>query len=337
VKRFKPTALRLAGFAAAAMVFARRLHNKITVLMYHGVRPDRCMFHSWMLVAESAFDRQLRYLSRHFDLVSLDHAIAGLRNYSGGRPKVVITFDDGMKNNVEYALPILERYNAPVTFYVSTEAMITRRLFWWDRVNAYVQKASLSRIRLSQFGLGDYEFDMRRDPQTFWRLMSKLLEDIKRLPGRLQSEAVNSIQEQTGGISSEEERLFEPIEIEDIKRLAFTPLIQIASHGHRHQLLPEVQLKEAKQCVQESVEQLQQICLRPIEHFSYPNGNYNEAIIGILKDLGFVSAVTTASRRWTPGTDPYQIPRIGIGGYDNIDVFRMKLSLPERMMALFKS
>jgi peptidoglycan/xylan/chitin deacetylase (PgdA/CDA1 family) len=329
------TALSLAGFAVTAPVIARRLKNKITFIMYHGVRPDRSLFHSWTLVPESAFDRQVRFLTRHFDLISIDQATLGPWHDGGARPKAVITFDDGMKNNVEHALPILQKYQAPATLYVSTEAMITRRLFWWDRVNASVQKASLSRIRLSQFGLGAYEFDMRLDPKTFWRLMSKLLEDIKRLPGILQSEAVNSIQEQTGGISSEEERLFEPIEIEDIKKLAFTPLIQIASHGHRHQLLPEVPLEEAKQCVKESVEQLQQICLRPIEHFSYPNGNYNEAIIGMLKGLGFVSAVTTASRRWSPGTDPYRIPRIGIGGYDDMDVFRLKLALPEKMLAIF--
>jgi len=55
----------------------------------------------------------------------------------------------------------------------------------------------------------------------------------------------------------------------------------------------------------------------------------------MLKDLGFVSAVTTSFGRWTPVADSYRIPRIGIGGYDDLDAFRMKLTLPARVLELF--
>jgi len=190
MKRFSQTVLKLLSLAASASASAKRLKNKITVVMYHGVRPDRSPFHSWMLVSESAFERQVQFLARHFNLISIDRAVRGPRPEEEGRPNAVITFDDGMKNNVEYAWPILRRYNAPATVYVSTEEMTLRQPFWWDRVIASVMAAGGCDVCLSRFGLGNYAFTMRREPEPFWRLMSKLLEDIKRQPDVLQSDMV---------------------------------------------------------------------------------------------------------------------------------------------------
>jgi peptidoglycan/xylan/chitin deacetylase (PgdA/CDA1 family) len=335
MKRFKPIALRLAGLAVTASTLAKRLKDQITVIMYHGVRPDRSPFHSWMLVSESAFERQVQFLTRHFDLISIDRAVRGPRSDDAGRPKAVITFDDGMKNNVENAWPILQRHNAPATLYISTEAMTLRQPFWWDRVIASVLTSGGAEMRLSRFGLGTYTFNLRQEPNTIWRHISRLLEDIKGQPVGRQSDVVDFICRQAGK-GSNHDRVFDPIEPDDLRRVASDPLIRIGSHGHRHCLLTQMPLEDAKQSIQQSLERLKPLCRQPVQHFSYPNGNNNAAVIGMLKDLGLVSAVTTSSGRWTLGTDPYRIPRIGIGGYDDMDVFRLKLTLPKRVLALFK-
>jgi peptidoglycan/xylan/chitin deacetylase (PgdA/CDA1 family) len=334
MKRYKQTALKLVSLAVTTAGLSRLLKNKITVIMYHGVRPDRSPFHSWMLVSESSFERQIQFLSRHFDLISIDQAVSGPPYGVGKRPAAIITFDDGMKNNVEYAWPILQRYGAPATLYVSTEAMTLRQPFWWDRVIASVQTSGRCEVCLNQYGLGTYNFNTHREPEYFWRHMSKLLEDIKRLPDGLLAEVVEVIAMQAGG-QTNENRVFDPIDPNDIRQLSSDPLMRIGSHGHRHCLLTEITLDEARQNVKQSLERLTLLCRQPIQHFSYPNGNYNEAVIGMLKDLGFVSAVTTSSGRWGLSTDPYRIPRIRIGAYDDMQVFRLKLSLPDRLLALF--
>ena len=66
-----------------------------------------------------------------WELVSLDEAVRRIGIAPGDRPFAVLTFDDGYRDNLTCALPVLERLQAPFTVFVPTGA-VTRELFaWW--------------------------------------------------------------------------------------------------------------------------------------------------------------------------------------------------------------
>ena len=100
----------------------------ITVLFYHCVssRVDN----SWTVSPEN-FVRQIEWLSRHFDLISLEETQRRLRE--GNRtPAVSITFDDGYADNEQVAIPLLLEREIPFTYFVTLDPILRGEPFEHD-------------------------------------------------------------------------------------------------------------------------------------------------------------------------------------------------------------
>ena len=90
------------------------------ILMYHGVcdespMPPDLNFH----LQRSVFEQQMRVLKRRYPVLALRDVVDALAR--GERPKkaIVLTFDDGYRNNAQYATPILTQLQLPVTVFVA--------------------------------------------------------------------------------------------------------------------------------------------------------------------------------------------------------------------------
>src|SRR5215207_9718003 len=97
----------------------RRFDNKGLILMYHRV----AYLHSdpWNLaVTPQRFSQHLEILRQHTKPVSLRQLFEGLLNDNTDEYLVAITFDDGYADNLYNAKPLLERYNFPATFFLTT-------------------------------------------------------------------------------------------------------------------------------------------------------------------------------------------------------------------------
>jgi peptidoglycan/xylan/chitin deacetylase (PgdA/CDA1 family) len=95
------------------------------------------------------FDRHLSLLERWFTILDLED-LFGLRSGKFLPPNpVLVTFDDGYKDGLEVALPILRRHGVRATFFVATDYIEQRRLFWWDRIHLIVKSSQRESIELS--------------------------------------------------------------------------------------------------------------------------------------------------------------------------------------------
>ena len=90
----------------------------VMVLFYHRVADSHP--NGWTM-SRTLFARQLGWLAKHFDLVSLDEGQRRIRAGCNQRPAVAITFDDGYAENCDYALPLLIERDIPCTYFVSLE------------------------------------------------------------------------------------------------------------------------------------------------------------------------------------------------------------------------
>ena len=88
----------------------------VVVLFYHRIADDRA--NSWT-TSNRSFARQVRWLARHFDLVSLEEAQRRIRTADNTRPCVSITFDDGYADNCQQAIPLLIKERVPCTYFVT--------------------------------------------------------------------------------------------------------------------------------------------------------------------------------------------------------------------------
>jgi peptidoglycan/xylan/chitin deacetylase (PgdA/CDA1 family) len=94
------------------------LRPGLRILMYH--RVDRSPAYDQLTVSPERFEEQIAYLAQHCRVISLAQAVTELTAGSATRPGVVVTFDDGYRDNLLHALPVLRRYALPATIFVTT-------------------------------------------------------------------------------------------------------------------------------------------------------------------------------------------------------------------------
>jgi peptidoglycan/xylan/chitin deacetylase (PgdA/CDA1 family) len=119
------------------------------ILMFHRVRPDAgdaFAPNAGLEITPPFLDALLAHLTRRgYALVSLDAALDMLRaGAAPTRPFAVLTFDDGYRDLVDHALPILERHSAPFTAYVTSDFAQGGGRLWWLEMEAAVR--ALSRV-----------------------------------------------------------------------------------------------------------------------------------------------------------------------------------------------
>jgi peptidoglycan/xylan/chitin deacetylase (PgdA/CDA1 family) len=95
------------------------------------------------------FENQMAYLRQNFRPVGIDDV---LRAHRDRQPlpadSVLVTFDDGYRDNYQLALPILRRHGIPAAFFVTTGYLTDRRLFWWERVNLHIRASKAPEMRI---------------------------------------------------------------------------------------------------------------------------------------------------------------------------------------------
>jgi len=87
-----------------------------------------------LTVQVDEFDRMMHQICSNYNVISLHTLIEQIKNKRAIEPKtVVITFDDGYKDNYQYAAPILDKYQIPATFFIASGYINTDKVFEWDR------------------------------------------------------------------------------------------------------------------------------------------------------------------------------------------------------------
>lgn len=115
----RPRALARRALAAALLPAARlhaRLRPGVRILMYH--RVDRLPGYDQLTVTPERFARHVAYLARHCRPLSLADAVDELERGPSG-DAVVVTLDDGYRDNLVHALPALRRHGVPATLFVT--------------------------------------------------------------------------------------------------------------------------------------------------------------------------------------------------------------------------
>ena len=325
------------AYGAAATVFRPAVSSKLfsdplTILMYHGIVrapldiPDPCM------VLADDFDQQMRYLSKHFEVWSLNDALARLSDGRLQRRSVVITFDDGYQSNHDYALPILEELRLPATIYVATCFVDTDTTVWTGKLQHAFAVTTAECL----------EWRGRR-----WQLITadeKLccLLDIKtELKGSPQDDLLDTVAELTmlledaGSESLDKLSPYRMLDSTSIQRLAASEYIELGAHTHSHLVLSRIGKAQQEAEIRMSKTAIESITSEPCTSFAYPNGqpeDFDEDTLEILDDCGFESAVTTVNGMCGSSLySPLQLPRVTVDGRSSFSQFKLGMfNIPGR-------
>ena len=91
----------------------------VPILMYHSIRYEKGSF----FVSPENFVKQMEYIKKNgYEVISLDELVKSTRNKKPlKKNKVVITFDDGYKDNFQYVYSVLRRFGFPATIFLITD------------------------------------------------------------------------------------------------------------------------------------------------------------------------------------------------------------------------
>lgn len=302
----------------------RKLADRVVVLMYHEIAEDADNIEAWTVVRKSDFIRHMEYLMTHFEVVSLGQALsvrsgAGLR-----RPLAVVTFDDGYSGNRNILLPIAKSMGLPVSIFVATSAVVTREPYWYDRIINAVQTDEQLTLDLSQHALGNYAINRTSGAEN-WAEIEKLLRALKALEPLERGLAVELVMSELKGRTGQGRYALEHLDLDALREMAQCELITFGAHSHCHSLLPQLGTEAMQQSVKTSRKLLEEWTGKKVDYFAYPGGVYDERVIKVLGDSGFSCALTTKSKPWE-GEPFFEIPRVGVGRYDSLDLFKVKIS-----------
>jgi peptidoglycan/xylan/chitin deacetylase (PgdA/CDA1 family) len=264
----------------------RQEEGQAVILMYHSIssgRPD-----PWDLcVAPELFAEQAQLMQDRYRVVSLAELRHGLADGEPLSRSVVVTFDDGYRDNLLVAKPILEEHGLPATVFVATGYVGSNRDFWWDELESFCAAAGVAsrELWLELTGLTQQERVERLD--ALWAAI-----DVPRLESSL------------------------PLSTGELERLGDGGLVGFGAHTVTHPHLSSLPLPAQRQEIEASKEFLAEIAGGPIKDFSYPHGDFSQSTLGLVQSAGFETACTTRSTPVTRKMSPFELPRIQVGNWD---------------------
>jgi peptidoglycan/xylan/chitin deacetylase (PgdA/CDA1 family) len=294
------------------------------VLMYHRVieQSDITGLQPGMYVTIDSFDRQATYLSRKYNVLSMADFVSGLSdNREYNYNDLLITFDDGWRDNYENAFPILKKYRVPATIYLATDFIGTNRNFWFQEISSILTRQKNQQKQIADILsaiLAKYH-NSSMAGKLLSENMLELVADTDRCIERLKQlepEINYEIVAELGKLPSNN-----PItNLDDRQLLDWDEVllmnkenINFGSHGLSHKLMNLLDLSEVTRELTESKKIIEERLGKSVSTFTYPNGNCNEEIIKLTEQAGYACAfIAGKNRDESIKNDKFAIERIGV-------------------------
>ena len=311
-----------AHFSGLSRLVAARYAGRGMIFALHSVVDDNTFYPDYTLRCPTGrLEWALQWLrDEGLDFVSLDEAIRRLAD-GNPRPFACFTLDDGYADNLTRALPVMERFGAPFTVFVTT-GMVTREIDgWWLGLAALVR--SYDRIALPSCSLTFECPDLPRKRRAFKTIESMVHRDFTLLP-HLREAIANSRIDCRALVDRE------ALSESQLRRLSCHPLVTIGGHTTTHRNLAEAPAPAVQWEMAENRRFLQGITGQPVDHFAYPFGHEQacgEREAQICRAVGFRTAVTTRAGALFAehAHDLHALPRLHLAGNDTASTLRCKV------------
>lgn len=307
----------------------------LTVLTYHrvGGPEDSGEFDPEVFdVTPEELDRQIGIIKGHGSLIGLGDLRRFLRGDSR-LPKnpVMITFDDGYRDNYDVARPILERHGAEALFFIPTAFPDAGRLFWWDRISLLMRRCVREVVDL------DYPRKLtlapRRDPRAAAVLLCKA---VKVTPNIDLERLWDELERATGVVfSAAEERALAEKTImgwNEVRSLVARGM-SVQSHSHSHKVLNAFTPAAAEVDLARSAAILGEAIGGTIDTVSYPVGyTVDSRLRKAAAAAGFAIGFTNQTGLGDlDRLDPLNVPRVGMDARTVGSLYKLLLLTGDRL------
>ena len=299
----------------------------LLVLNYHRIGDARRAAHDAGVYSCTAaeFDRQLGHLKRRFTIVSLERALAVLAGEAPpSRPSILLTFDDGYRDNYETAFPLLRAHGATAAFFLTTGFVGASAAPWWDAVAAIVKGSPRTRVTLDYPAAAEFD-----------------------LPAGDRGAAVEAVQDHfKAGADHDPERFLSALEAacgckrpEPGRRLFLSwdearemrdGGMSFGSHTRTHPILAKLSYARQLEELRQSRSVLEAELQRPAACLAYPDGQpgtYSADTQKAAAEAGYLAAFSYIPGANLPGKSyPFDLRRYSDDSVD-YDTWRLRVAL----------
>lgn len=238
------------------------------------------------------FEKQIRFYNKHFNFCYPEDFFTGKCDKG---INVLITFDDGYKDNYDIALPILKKHDTTAVFFITTNYIGSKNWLWHDRVRYLVVAGKINadeaEHQLKRMNLGFTVDEAFKDKiETLFQVGPKRL----------------------------------MMNWEEVKQMADNGFV-IGAHTTNHKVLNSLYENEQQYEIETSINEIKQNLKIKTVHFAFPNGLYNQITLDILDANNIKYAYTTKNGFNQLDNSKIQLKRIGINASDTIGVILLKL------------
>lgn len=261
------------------------------------------------------------------DIVSLEEAVWRMHSGQSTQPFVAFTFDDGYRDNIETAYPILQSFRVPFTLFVCSGFVDRTVPIWWLSLEQIIQAHNVIELKVAEKRhvlqcIGKNE--KRRSFEQVVKIMNAVSDEQ-------QHETMQLLYDDTGhdaiALVDREMSTWDML-----SKLNKDPLVTIGAHTRSHPFLSKLSAEKANHEMIESRDRIKEMLRVTPEFFAYPYG-FEGAVgareVALAKEAGFKAAFTTRKgllsaehidHAWT-------LPRVSINGhYQNMAAMRGLLS-----------
>jgi peptidoglycan/xylan/chitin deacetylase (PgdA/CDA1 family) len=165
---------------------------------------------------------------------------------------VLITFDDGYFNNIR-ALPVLEEFNVPAVFFISTDHVKQAKSFWWDVVFREAKRR------------GQTDSEVHRTLARYKKLKTEVVEsELTRVYGKDALRPVSDVDR--------------PFSSDELRRFSRHKHIFLGNHTRDHAILTNYSESEVRQQIGAAQNDIREMTGQTPMMIAYPSGSYSEEI-----------------------------------------------------------
>jgi peptidoglycan/xylan/chitin deacetylase (PgdA/CDA1 family) len=316
-----------------------KLRNKAVVLMYHRVLAQEQIRETSsnlaIVVSTTAFSKQIRFLKKKFNIISLSEFEAKLDgdnrflDYS-----CMLTFDDGWQDNFQNAFTILKEFQVPALIFLTTGYVGTNSMFWQDKLRRTLNRVlcdndlivALYENYQKTYNARNIKNLERASEQKRSRLIDEEINKVKLYSASERQQLLDDIAIFENNIYNRDNHTDKFLSWEEVRHLE-NKNVAFGSHGVSHALLNQLNNSDIQYEVSGSKHKIEKLLNNTVTAFAYPNGNYNSAVIKELKKQSYITAFSTHVGFVDHLTDPFKIPRINIqeSVTNNIAMFYCKI------------
>lgn len=318
--------LSATGVLRVLECFPRR--PQLLVLNYHRIGDAASSPFDPGVFSTSAegFDEQIASLKAKYEFATVDEALNIIEGkVSIEKMKVLVTFDDGYRDNFQLAFPVLKKHQVEAVFFLTTAAIATGTVPWWDEIAYLAKRQAPASLRITY--PHETQFDL--SPDHFPNSLRDLLRVFKSVenqdPGRFLAELRTAV-----GFAGEELQADLMMSWDDARAMAAAGM-HIGVHTHSHRILSKLNFDEQVHELRHCREIIEHEVGKPALLLSYPVGardSFNADTVNAARTVGMRAGFSFYGGTNLRGhLTPFDVKRVAFDSYSSTARVRLSTSL----------